>query len=138
MAFTADMIEHTDRRVPTERSLGLSVGLVCTLAGTLSRWRGHDVFGPTLIAAGTILLILGVAAPRVLRVPNRVWWRFAQTLGWINARVLLTAFFVIVLTPVGVIMRLCGRNPLRPSQSATTWSTYGARRRAPRHYERMF
>lgn len=123
---------------PTERSFGLSVGFVCGALGGLSWWRGHDVLAPALLAAGTVLVIGGAAAPRLLRVPNRIWWRFAQTLGWINARVLLTAFFVIVLTPVGVIMRLLGRSPLQPSQAPTTWSKYDDRRRDTRHYERMF
>jgi len=123
---------------PTERSFGLSVGLVGGAAGALSWWRGHDLLGPALLVGGAVLAIGGIAAPRLLRVPNRIWWRFAQALGWINARILLTAFFVIVLTPVGIIMRLLGRSPLRPSHPATTWSNYDDRRRNPRHYERMF
>lgn len=90
------------------------------------------------MAIAAVLVILGLATPRLLRAPNRLWWRFAQVLGWINARVLLTVFFVVVLTPVGVIMRLLGRNPLRAPNSATTWSAGDPRRRGPRHYERMF
>ena len=124
--------------VPSERSFGLSVGGVIAAIGAVSSWRGHAVFGPTLIATGMVLVILGLAAPGLLRVPNRIWWRFAQALGWINSRVLLTLFFFVVLTPVGIVMRLLGRNPLRTPDSRTTWSTVDARRRGPRQYERMF
>jgi hypothetical protein len=126
------------RQVPTERSFGLSVGVVTLAAGTLGVWRGHHLLGPMLIAVGAALIVLGLAAPVMLRVPNRLWWWFAQALGWINARVLLTAFFFVVLSPVGIVMRLLGRNPLRTPHADTTWSPVDARRRGPRHYERMF
>ena len=124
--------------VPSERSFGLSVGGVSVALGAVSWWRGHAVLGPALIAAGMVLVIFGLAAPRLLRAPNRIWWRFAQVMGWINARVLLTVFFYVVLSPVGIIMRLLGRNPLRTPHSSTTWSKVDAHRRGPRHYERMF
>lgn len=125
-------------RVPSERSFGLSVGGVIAAIGAVSWWRAHAVVGPTLLATGTLLVVLGLVAPGLLRIPNRIWWRFAQVLGWINSRVLLTAFFVLVLTPVGIVMRLLGRNPLRTSASTTTWLRVDATRRGPRHYERMF
>ena len=58
--------------------------------------------GLALLVAGTLLIGFGLVAPLVLRVPNRLWWRVAQAVGWVNTRVLLTLFFAIVLTPVGV------------------------------------
>lgn len=108
------------------------------IVGVASWWREHAVLGPVVVLVGTIVVVCGLAAPGSLRVPNRVWWRFAQTLGWINSRVLLTAFFFVVLSPVGIVMRLLGRNPLRTPYSTTTWSKVDTRRRGPRHYERMF
>ena len=125
-------------RLPTERAFGLGVGGVCVVAGAASWWRAHDVLGPALLVTGTMLMVSGLAAPGLLRVPNRIWWLFAQALGWINTRILLTAFFVAVLTPVGILMRLLGRGPLRASPSATTWLRYRAGRRDSRHYQRMF
>lgn len=125
-------------RTPTERAFGTSVGSVCLGLGALLAWRGSSAAGPMLIALGALLVVLGRLAPSALRVPNRYWWRFAQVLGWINARVLLTLFYALVLTPVGVSMRLFGRNPLRPSHTHTNWGSYSARRRAPTHYEQMF
>lgn len=65
----------------------------------------------------------GLLAPRLLRVPHTLWMQFAGILGWVNTRVLLTLFFCIVLTPVGVVMRLFGRDPLarRMSKESTTY-----------------
>src|SRR5262245_5502803 len=98
---------------PSERSFGISVGLVSAAAGAIALWRTRATLGTTLLVIGLTLVAFGLVAPRALRLPNRLWWRFAQTLGWINSRILLTLFFAIVLTPVGWLMRLTGRSPLR-------------------------
>lgn len=123
---------------PTERAFGIGVGSACVAFGILLGWRGSTAVSLTLLALGTALVVLGRAAPSALRVPSRYWWRFAQALGWVNARVLLTLFFALVLTPVGMIMRLFGRNPLHPPHARTSWGPYSVRRRNPKHYEQMF
>lgn len=123
---------------PTERSFGLGVGGASLSAAAAVWWRGYPAVALALGVAGALLVALGFGAPSALRVPHRLWWRFAQTVGWVNARVVLTVFFVLVLTPVGVAMRVFGRNPLRGSHRHTNWSPYPARRRDPRHYEHLF
>lgn len=125
-------------RVPSERSFGLTVGVVCAAIGAFRWWRGHGLSGAVLAVVGAALVGAALVAPGALRIPNRIWWRIAQVLGWINTRVLLTAFFFLLLTPVGYVMRLLGRNPLRPAWASTSWSAYSDRRRDPKHYEHMF
>ena len=123
---------------PGERSFGLSVGSACLGAAALSWWRAHPSIALVLAAIGVLLIGFGGLAPTALRVPNRVWSRFARILGWINARIMLTAFFAIVLTPVGLVIRMFGWNPLRASGTGSNWRAYQVRRRDPRHYEHLF
>ena len=125
-------------KLPSERSFGLGVGGVFSAVGALVWWRGSQNTGLVLLVTGTLLIAFGLVAPMALRVPNRVWWRVAQAIGWVNTRILLTVFFAVVLTPVGVVMRLFGRNPLRGSAAQTNWASYPARRRDSRHYEHLF
>jgi hypothetical protein len=99
-------------------------------------WRAHGSAAGLFIVAVT-LVVLAFWAPAVLRIPNRVWWRFAQALGWVNVRVLLTLFFFVVLTPVGYAMRLFRYDPLRARQAAG-WLPYSERCRNRRHYEHLF
>jgi hypothetical protein len=114
------------------------VGCACIALGALVAWRSSSTVGLSVAALGAALVTLARIAPSALRVPNRYWWRFAQVLGWINARVILTVFYGLVVTPGGIIMRLAGRNPLHPPQPQTSWGPYCNRRRDPKHYERMF
>jgi hypothetical protein len=124
--------------VPTERAFGLSVGGVCVASGVVAAWRGHTSAAVWLIVVGGLLLAGALLAPSLLRVPNRLWWRMAQALGWINSRVLLTLLFVAVLTPLGLVLRSLGRSPLHRPAAATNWSRYPARNRDAKHYQRMF
>ena len=129
----------TTRQVPSERSFGLSVGLACAALGALAWWNDHSLAASILIGLGAALVTGGVIAPAALRVPNRIWWRIAQLLGWVNARILLTVFFILVLTPVGRTMRLFGRDPLRSRKRSTSnWWPYPARCRDTTHYEHLF
>lgn len=124
----------------SERSFGLSVGTICALLAAWSFWRGRVIvaegFGITALA----LWVPALTMPSLLRVPNALWWRLAQGLGWVNGRVLLSAMFLLVLMPVGVVLRIAGWDPLRlrkvPRDSG--WVPCPERYQDPTHYERMY
>ena len=122
-----------------DRSFGLSVGGVLCLIAAALFWRTRFARAEVLGAAGALLVVLALTAPRLLRRPSALWWRFSRLLGHVNARLLLTLLFALVLTPVGILWRLTGRDPLARRRSRWPgWTTYPARYRDPQHYKRMF
>ena len=58
---------------------------------------------------------------------------------FISTRVVLAIVFFLVITPVGIVTRLCGWDPLRrrAAPADSYWKPYSARQRDPRHYEKM-
>ena len=122
-----------------ERSFGISVGgVLCAIALVLA-WRGRLARAEVLGAVGVVLVVLGAIRPSLLKWPSAWWWRFSRALGHVNARVLLSVLFVIVLIPMGFIWRLMGRDPLARSRSAWPgWTPYPSRYRDRQHYRRMF
>jgi len=125
-------------RSKDSQSFGRAVGGFCTAAAGYQFWRGRVVLATWLAAIGVALLIFSIAAPRALDVPARLWWRLAEALGWFNTRLLLTAFFVLVVTPIAVLFRLIGRDALGRRSTGSNWTPYPVRRRDVHHYERMF
>ncbi len=104
----------TNRKTPRnpERSFGVSVGIVlCVIAGALW-WRGRVTRAELLGAIGGVLLIGGLVHPPLLKYPSAVWWRFSRALGHVNARILLTILFSMVLVPLSMIWRMTGKDPL--------------------------
>jgi hypothetical protein len=124
------------------RSFGIAVGAVSGLIAGHSLWRGHGEAAIAWGVASSALIGLGLTRPAWLRGHSAVWWALANALGWINSRVLLSALFYLVLTPLGVTMRLTGWDPLhrrRPfGADRSGWVPYPSARRDPKHYDRMY
>ena len=122
-----------------ERSFGVSVGIVLLAIAAALVWRGRVGRAEILGAVGAVLLVCGLVYPPILRVPSALWWRFSRALGHVNARVLLTVLFSVVLTPLSVVWRLTGKDPLaRRRDRWPGWSTYPTRYRDRHHYTRMY
>lgn len=101
-----------DRR--SLRAFGCLVGGVLLIVAGILWW---NVFLPAAILAGVggTLFVMGLVAPRLLRGAHGIWMAFALALGYIMTRVILTAVFFFLITPVGVLMRLVGRDPMHRS-----------------------
>jgi hypothetical protein len=122
-----------------ERSFGVSVGGVLVAVAAYLAWR--ERYDPALVVGGTgaALVVLGLRAPRLLKWPAALWWKLAMVLGYVNARVILTIAFVVVLSPIGVLWRIIGHDPLgRRRKNWHGWSPSPERFRSPDHFNRMY
>ena len=102
------------RLTPAEgRKFGLTVGAAFGVLAALMWWREHQVamfvFGGP--AAG--LLLAGLLVPGHLGPVNRAWMGFAMLLSKVTTPVFMGVVFFLVIMPVGLLMRLLGRNPVR-------------------------
>lgn len=122
-----------------ERSFGRSVGGVLLLIAGILAWRGRMGAAEVVGAIGAVLVFLALVRPSLLKRPRAVWMRGAMALGYVNARIILTLMFLLVLTPIGLIWRVIGRDPLaRRRQRWPGWVPHPARYRNPNHYTRMY
>ena len=122
-----------------ERAFGKSVGGVLLLIAAVLAWRGRMTRAEILGVIGATLVVLAFVAPAALKRPSAVWWRFSHMLGYVNARILLTVLFSIVLVPVSFVWRLIGKDPLaRNRKQFDGWTPYPARYSDRTHFERMF
>jgi hypothetical protein len=132
------------RTFRAEREFGLVVGGFLALLGGWWLYRGkfgnaaHVVF-----PLGALLIFFGLIWPRLLVWPNRAWMLLAEGLSFITTRIILGLVFFLVVTPIGVVKRLMGWDPLgrRSGQGingASYWTPYPERQRNTRHYEKMF
>jgi hypothetical protein len=95
------------------RSFGLIVGGIFALIGVWPAvWRGQPLRLWSLILGG-VLLTLALVWVKSLTHVYRLWMTVGEVLGWINTRLLLGALFYLLFTPVGVWMRLRGKDPMR-------------------------
>jgi len=93
------------------RSFSLMVGGVFTI---IVLWPLMHSESPRLWAfvAGGLLLIPGAVWPKGLLPVYRVWMLLGGILGEINSRILLSAIFFGIITPIGMVKRWLGDDPL--------------------------
>lgn len=115
--------DHAPVRMGSNRSFGLVFAGVGTLLGGLALWRGHSN-GWAWLGAAAVFLVLALVAPGVLRPLNRAWHWFGLALGRIVAPVVMGVFFFVLFTPIAVMARMSGKDPLRlarDKQATTYW-----------------
>jgi len=127
------------RTFRAEREFGLIVGSVFVLLSLWWLYRGKFATAAyVLSAAGSALVFCGLVFPRLLTVPRRFWMKLAEGMSFISSRIILAVVFFLVLTPIGLVKRAMGWDPLQRRSKArdTFWQPYPERN--PRHYEKMY
>ena len=93
----------------TDRKFGYVFAIaLAVLAGIL--WLIFDVLFQGLLIATAVFAILSLLAPGLLLPVNRIWTVFAGRLGGLNNYLILGIVYVLVIVPVGLFMRLIGRD----------------------------
>ena len=75
-------------------------------------------------AVSGLFLVVAVAAPRLLAPLNRLWYRFGLLLHRIVNPVVMGLLFYATVTPIALVMRLVGKDPLHRAfdpQARTYW-----------------
>ena len=103
------------------------------------RGKFHLVSQVTL-PLGALLMFFGLVFPRALVLPNKAWMALAEALSFVSTRIILAVVFFGIVTPIGLVKRWFGWNPLnrRGPGSESYWRPYSDRQKDTRHYEKMF
>ncbi len=96
----------------SNRKFGLLMGGIGLLIALYFYSIKHH-FLPVLVVMGTLLVLAGLFIPASLAVLNKTWTLFAELLGTVNTWILLTLIYFVVFTPMGLLMRILGKRPLR-------------------------
>lgn len=106
------MKETISRKQLRDFGLFIGFGFPILIGWILPAIAGHG-FRTWTLWVGVPGLILGLAAPRLLRYPYKGWMALGYTLGLVNSYIILGLIFVIILQPIAYGMRLFGYDPLR-------------------------
>ena len=120
------------RLTPAElRKFGLTVGGVFLLIAAYSLWRDRDALMGIAGGIGGALVLLGAVVPRSLGPAYRAWMGLALLLSKVTTPIFMGLVYFLVITPIALLMRAFGRNPLAPhakTESAWALRPEGSRR----------
>lgn len=96
----------------SDRSFGFVFAAVFVVIAVWPLLAGNGVRQWALVVAAAFAL-LSVFVPSLLAVPNRLWMKFGLLLGKIVSPIALGVLFYGAFTPLGALIRLMGKDPLR-------------------------
>lgn len=101
MAFLAANVTQSQ-----SKDAGLALVLICLILA----WGGTSRF---FLPLGIGFLLVTMTAPGLFKPFARFWFGFSHTLGAVVSRILLTILFYLLVTPVGIIRRLLGKDAMQ-------------------------
>ncbi len=111
------------RLTPQEgRRFGLTVGAAFLVLAGIVWWRGRMLGAVALGILGGLLIIAALALPGRLGPVYRGWMGLALLLSKVTTPIFMGIVYLLVLTPIGLVLRLVGRRPLaQPSPTGSLW-----------------
>ena len=94
------------------RKFGITIGLILLIIAGFLFWKEKESY-QIFLTVGTILFVLVILVPAVLKPIYWIWMIFATILGWIMTRVILSLLFYIIIVPIGLILRAFGKQFLK-------------------------
>ena len=117
------VVSHDDREPPSLRSFGLTFAVVFAIIGFLPVIFHHT--GPRWWALGVAaaFLVVTFVAPGALKPLNQLWFQLGMMLHKIVNPIVLGLLFIVVISPIALVLRLFGKRliPLKPDAATASY-----------------
>ena len=98
-------------KISSNRSFGLVFFIVFLIVGLWPLTHENPIRIWSVIIS-LIFLILGLMKSKLLTPLNILWFKFGMILGAIVAPIIMGVVFFLVVTPIGLVMRIMGKDIL--------------------------
>ena len=103
------MSSYNDIKISSNRSFGVVFFIVFLLIALYPLLNNNEFRLWSLIIS-VIFLILGILNSKILSPLNKIWFKFGLLLGKIISPIIMGVIFFSVVTPIGFIMKLLGKD----------------------------
>lgn len=93
------------------RNFALTIFVALGIVGALVLWRMGPI-GFIFIAIGAVILLAGLLWAKSLIILYKAWMTLALVLGFIMSHIILALVYYLVLSPIGLFMKILGKDPL--------------------------
>ena len=128
-ALHEDIRRQTAIKQASERSFAAVMAGALALVGAWRWWQGGGGAGMWMLGAVAVIAA-GLLAPALLAPLNRAWTQLGLALSKVANPVVLGVLYGVVFVPMGLLMRLMGKDPLHLKFDAGA-ETYWIERNPP-------
>jgi len=101
----------SDLKIPTNQNFGFTFAGVFSVIAIFGYYKSGQI-SILLCAASLAMLLITLVAPSILKGPNLLWAKFGMLLHKIVSPVMMGLIFFVVVTPMGLVMRAWGKDPM--------------------------
>ena len=109
-------------KINSNRSFGIVFFIVFLLIALYPLLKGNDLRIWSLVIS-FVFLVLGLINSKILTPLNRLWFKFGLLLGRFISPLIMGIIFFVVVTPIGIMMRLLKKDllNLKNNKKETYW-----------------
>ena len=122
------------------RSFGVTFAIIFLMIAGFLYYQEKDSFQLFIYLAGSFSG-LGFILPIVLKPFYMVWMTFAAILGWFMTKMILSLFFYIIITPIGLLLKILGKDLLHLKEQENKksyWNIRNSEDEKNQNYEKQF
>ena len=106
--------QTTEPNIKELRKFGITTGVVVAmLFGLLLPWIFSGPIPLWPWGVSFVLIIWSLIVPATLKIVYNIWMRIGFGLGLVNTKIVLGIVFYLVFTPMGLLMRIFRKDPMR-------------------------
>jgi len=108
----SEIASHVSTEQSSEKSFGVVFSIVFLIVALypLINSAGLRIWALVL---SIIFFLLAFLAPKILVLPNKLWFKFGLLIGSIVAPIVMAFVYFVTVLPTGLIMRLLGKDLLK-------------------------
>ena len=108
----SEIASHVSTEQSSEKSFGVVFSIVFLIVALypLITSEGLRIWA---LVVSIIFFLLAFLAPKILVLPNKLWFKFGLLIGSIVAPIVMTLVYFVTVLPTGLIMRLLGKDLLK-------------------------
>lgn len=132
-------MENLEKSPKELKKFGLTMALICFLFSLVGIWKNSALTGLALGLWGAtgVFLVLALVAPTSLRLFEKFWMALAEKINKVVTPIILTITFYVLITPLGLLLKLMGKDilSLKIDKTRTTyWEEVDQAGSASRYY----
>ena len=124
-------------KMSSNRNFGVVFFIVFLVLGFWPAKSGGEI-NIFLILISFIFLFLAITKSKLLTPLNKLWFKFGVKLGAIIAPIVMSVVFFLVVTPIGIIMKIFGKDLINKKINKDTKTYWINRKKSTSSMKRQF
>lgn len=121
---------------PSARQLrwfALALAVIVGGLATIRAERAHSLLAMVVAVTAVVVGLVGVWRPSFVRPVYLAWMTAAYPIGWVVSHTLLVGIYLVIVTPIGLVMRALRHDPMQRMFDRSTASYWVRREEVPNH-----